>query len=222
MMNSPQRAPSIERLFRHSVFAFEMHGTGSVNDLLPAELECVGRAVDKRVREFAAGRACARAGLVALGLEPVALIPDQNRAPQWPAGIVGSITHTHGYCLAVVGLKKELDAIGVDAECVSRMKPELWRMVMRAEEIASVQGLDEIARQPTAALVFSAKEAFYKCQYVLTRSWLGFEDVAVSIGDGDFQVSVLRTTSPLQQKLSHAGRFTRQGELVISVVSMPS
>lgn len=65
-----QRATAVEKLFPPGVIAFEIRGVASPDDLFPSERECVARAVERRVREFAAGRLCARAGLMALGLEP--------------------------------------------------------------------------------------------------------------------------------------------------------
>ncbi|MGH1557242.1 hypothetical protein ACRAWD_04315 [Caulobacter segnis] len=37
-------------------------------------------------------------------------------------------------------------------------------------------------------MIFSAKEAFYKCQHPLTRAWVGFEDVSVEIGAERFRI----------------------------------
>jgi len=31
------------------------------------------------------------------------------------------------------------------------------------------------------ALVFSAKECLYKCQYALSKKWVGFHDVTISV-----------------------------------------
>jgi len=59
--------------------------------LFPEEEAVVARAVDKGRREFAAARACARAGLARLGVPPAPILPGVRGAPQWPAGIVGSI-----------------------------------------------------------------------------------------------------------------------------------
>src|SRR2546423_1898920 len=57
--------------------------------LLPVE-EAIARTWSpKRVREFAAGRTCARLALSAQGHAAVPLLPGPKRAPQWPAGFVG-------------------------------------------------------------------------------------------------------------------------------------
>ena len=48
------------------------------------------------------GRACARAALANLGQGEAVIGIDEAGAPLWPAGVVGSITHTKGYAAALV------------------------------------------------------------------------------------------------------------------------
>lgn len=220
-MNGAQRSFAVERLFPPGVVAFEVHGDVSPEVLFPAERECVSRAVEKRVREFAAGRLCARAALAELGIEAAALPSRRDRVPLWPQGVVGSITHTEGYCLAVVGPRARFAAVGVDAEWVGRVDPALWRLTLSADELAALLNLAEPVRQKTAALIFGAKEAFYKCQYVLTRRWLGFEDVAVSLRDNAFSVTITDPTHPLHRiDTARTGYFEYAGELVIAAIAL--
>ena len=207
-MNRARRSAAVERLFPSGVIAFEFGGVASPSDLLPSERECVAHAVEKRVREFAAGRLTARAALVALGHEPVPLLIGPDRMPAWPAGVVGSITHTDGYCVAVVGSATQFAAIGVDAECVEAMSPSLWPLTLHAEEFASLKNLDEAARLQMTTIIFSAKEAFYKCQYPLTRRWIGFEEVTVKVADNTFELSMVEETHPVRSVSSPwVGRF---------------
>ena len=76
--------------------------------LFPAEEALLARAVQKRRREFATGRHCARSALGALGVGPAPILPGQAGAPQWPSGIVGSITHCAGYRAAAVARASEV------------------------------------------------------------------------------------------------------------------
>jgi 4'-phosphopantetheinyl transferase EntD len=222
-MTQAYRATAVERLFPPGAIAFEIRGGGSPDDLLPAERELVARSVEKRVREFSAGRACARAGLAALGLGAAPLLNGSDRAPLWPSGVVGSITHTESYCVAVVGLKSTFSGIGVDAEGVGRVDPSLWPLTMRAEERAWLQSLDEPANREMATLIFCAKEAFYKCQYALTRGWVGFEEVLVTLRDDAFEISApdeLRRIADLPSPWT--GRFRREDELVVAGIALPA
>lgn len=140
--------------------------------------------------------------------------------PIWPSSIVGSITHTDGYCVAVVGLKTQFAAIGVDAERSEEVSSSVWPLTMRAEELSSLQCLEEAGRHRVATVIFSAKEAFYKCQYSLTRSWLGFEDVIVNIAGDAFEVSVVGTTHPIHRMLiPKVGRFRVDEALVFAGIA---
>ncbi|MBN1173619.1 MAG: 4'-phosphopantetheinyl transferase, partial [Micromonosporaceae bacterium] len=65
--------------------------------MLPEEAPLVARAVPRRRAEFTTGRHCARLALASLGVEPAAILAGPDRAPRWPAGIVGTITHCDGY-----------------------------------------------------------------------------------------------------------------------------
>src|SRR5260370_38715827 len=71
--------------------------------LFPEEAAVVEHAVDKRRREFTTGRVCARRALLNLGRPAAPLLPGAHGEPQWPAGVVGSITHRQGYPAAGVG-----------------------------------------------------------------------------------------------------------------------
>ncbi len=95
-----------------------------------------------------AGRACARAALVQLGYGAVALPMGTDRAPCWPTGATGSITHTHGYCAAVVAATTQIRALGLDAEPQDSVKPHLWRRICSPEELATL--LSWMSRQRSA------------------------------------------------------------------------
>src|SRR3569623_1114660 len=73
----------------------------------PDEAQQVAGAVAKRRVEFAAGRACARRALTRLGIRDFVLKNGAARAPRWPRGVVGSISHAGaipgGRCGVVVG-----------------------------------------------------------------------------------------------------------------------
>jgi 4'-phosphopantetheinyl transferase EntD len=82
------------------------------------------RAVLKRQVEFLAGRVCAQQALEVLpGHKPGAIPPQPDRAPGWPPGIVGSITHTKGYAAALVALETHYQGLGVDR--TFRVSPRL-------------------------------------------------------------------------------------------------
>lgn len=215
------RAPAIEALFTGDVVAFDSRMKIPPDALLDAERECLSRASPKRARDFATGRICARSGMAVLGVPVAPLLSDSDRVPIWPSGIVGSISHTDEYCVAVVALAAHRAAVGVDAETVGRLGRPLWPRVLCAAERTWVDTLPEALQSRMATVIFSAKEAFYKCQYALTRSWLGFEDARVEVIDDSFAVSVVNPRAAIHRVApSFAGRFLFAEDIVVTGISM--
>jgi len=177
-VRSPARlSAQFQVLFpRHAIVA-EMREAGDGATLLPAELEYIARAVPKRVQEFAAGRACARLAMASLGVADFALRVAADRQPVWPTGIVGSISHTSGLCLAVVAEQTRVAALGIDCEVVGHVNADIWETICTAAELAWLASLPAPLQAAAVALLFSAKEAVYKCQYPLTGEWLDFHDL---------------------------------------------
>lgn len=108
MKSDPLGDTTILSLLPHGAAGAEAFADGWVADMLPSEEALVARAVDKRRREFATGRDCARRALSQLGWDEVPILAGPKREPLWPAGIVGSITHCPGYCAAIVARSTSL------------------------------------------------------------------------------------------------------------------
>jgi 4'-phosphopantetheinyl transferase EntD len=150
--------------------------------LYPEEEAIVERAVDKRRREFATARACAREALVALDQPPRAILSGPKGEPLWPAGIVGSITHCDGFRACALARSADLSALGVDAEPDLPLPEGLLGDIALPEERVLLAELDREAPGPSwDRLLFCIKESVYKAWFPLAERWLGFEDAAVSI-----------------------------------------
>ncbi|HWS27500.1 MAG TPA: hypothetical protein VN259_13150, partial [Xanthomonadales bacterium] len=67
-----------------------------------------------RRREFLAGRLAAHAALTALGERGA--VGRQGRAPVWPQGCSGSISHANGCAVAVAASARHWQALGIDLE----------------------------------------------------------------------------------------------------------
>jgi 4'-phosphopantetheinyl transferase EntD len=149
-------------------------------ELFPDEEAAIARAVDKRRREFTTARACARTALSRLGLPPVPIVPGLRGAPQWPAGVVGSITHCAGYRASAVAHARDIVTIGLDAEPHEDLPDGVLGAVASAAEQARIAALS--AASPGVCwdrMLFCAKETIYKAWFPLTQRWLGFEDAVV-------------------------------------------
>ena len=152
------------------------------------EAAAVAGAGAERRREFGTVRWCARKALRHLGVSAVPILPSEDRAPRWPVGVVGSMTHCAGYRAAVVARSGELCGVGIDAEPHAALPPDVLDFVLRDEERARLHTLaDADPALHWDRIVFCAKEAVYKAWFPLTGRWLEFEDVSIAVQlDGTF------------------------------------
>jgi 4'-phosphopantetheinyl transferase EntD len=172
----------IDEILPAVAVAAEARGDRVEDRLFPEEEAIVARAVEKRRREFATGRACARQALTQLGLPPGPIATGERGEPLWPEGVVGSITHCDGYRAGAVARASELAALAIDAEPHAPLPDGLLGDVASPEER---QRLAELTVAEPAVhwdrLLFSAKESVYKAWFPLARRWLGFEDATLTI-----------------------------------------
>jgi 4'-phosphopantetheinyl transferase EntD len=184
--------------------------------LYAEERAFIANAVPKRRAEFGSARICARHALAELGTPAQALVPGADRAPIWPEGAVGSITHTLGYCGVVVARAERYASLGLDAERDKELSPEMIRMICTPQERANTPAQDAI-------VYFAAKEAFYKCQYPLTRQFLEFQDVELTLDPTRtrFHARVLRALPNKPRWLDRLhGHILRRDGLVLCGVSL--
>jgi 4'-phosphopantetheinyl transferase EntD len=133
--------------------------------------------VPRRHQEFAAGRACARQALAALGLPPVALPVAGDRSAIWPPGTCGSITHAGEWAAAAAGPAARLAGLGIDLEDCAPLDGDLVVRLCRPEELARPpSGLPPALWSRT---VFSAKESVYKCVRARVGRFIDFDEVRV-------------------------------------------
>ncbi len=191
--------------------------------LLGQEQAAMSRAVEKRRREFATARACARMALGRWGMSDRAIPMGSDGAPRWPKGLVGSITHCDGYRGCAVASADDLVSIGIDAEPDAPLPGALLSDVAVPEERDWV--LDLSRREPCVCwdrLLFCVKEAVYKAWAPLTDRRLGFEHAVVAVDPRQRSFTArLRGQGPAvgsQRLEALAGRWlTRDGILVAAV-----
>jgi len=212
----------VTALFPTGVVAADVRGKVTSECLLEAERKQVVRAAEKRIQDFSAGRHCARAAMSVLGYPKTPLLRDSFGAPLWPTGLTGSISHTDDYCVAVVGQTRHFRGLGVDAERIGRMPPSVWPLAFRSEEIAFLSTLDATTQARVATEMFTAKEAWYKCQYAITHRRLAFRDVQTNLTDGAFHLVLCNQVgSGLAIVRARSGRFVQDEDLVVSGVAIP-
>jgi 4'-phosphopantetheinyl transferase EntD len=190
--------------------------------LHPEEAAALDGAGERRCREFAAGRACARTALAQLGLPPAPIGRGSDRAPRWPLGVVGSISHCRDYCAAAVALRCAFGGIGLDVERSGRVHAALLARVTSPAEREQLAGL-EAGGADWATVLFSAKESTHKCYYPLTGVTLGFRDVEVRIEPetSSFTVYLRREDAPAAGGARRfSGRFACQGARVATGIAL--
>ena len=177
------------------------------------ENAAVERAVEKRRREFVAGRQYARRAMSQLGFDPAPLPVSPTRAPNWPQGVRGSISHAGDACVAIVAAASDFVGVGIDIERSTALSAELHATVCRPDELPP--------REPTvgdvdhAKMLFVVKEAFFKFYHPITGCFIDFLDASVrlDLARGTF-VLELRDGPPaaLGRRVfhglcGHAGRY---------------
>ena len=214
----------LERLLPDGVACAEAFADRPEAVLFPQELALLARATDKRRREFSTARDCAHRALTALGAAPAPVLRGERGAPQWPAGIVGSITHCPGYHGAAVAWASQVLTIGLDAEPDEALPDGVLQRVSLPAERDRLRALTAAAPGTSwDRLLFSAKEATYKAWFPLARRWLGFgdADITISPADGTFHVRLLveppPVTAPGQAPLAaFSGRWLAASGLLLT------
>jgi 4'-phosphopantetheinyl transferase EntD len=184
-------------------------------ELHPEEAVYVARAVEKRRREFASGRACARLAMAELGLEPRAIPAGPRREPLWPVGVVGSLTHTVGFCAAAVTTRDAYAGLGIDAEPDGPLSGAVAARVCSRDELDASRGcgLDDAT---LAHVLFSAKEAVYKCQFPASGAYLGFHDVRLELEESTFRAELGVPAGPYARGLVFRGSWRRSAGLILT------
>src|SRR5690606_17100736 len=121
------------------------------------------------------------------------ILNDPDRAPVWPRGVIGSISHTAGRCVVAVARQDEVAMLGV----VIEVRDGFGRAL--CADVCTLDELQWLSEQPVAdqgwlaTLLFSAKECGYKAQFPHTRTFLDFRQGDIGIrheseAEGTFDV----------------------------------
>jgi len=200
----------VARLFGELVATAEMSPGAEGDTLFPEEQAAIRNAVRKRRREFIAGRTCARRAMATLGEGPAPIPQGGDRAPIWPPGLVGCITHTDTWCaVAVARIADGFQSLGLDIEPAAPIKPELLRIICLPEERAYLDAQPAAERGLLGKLMFSAKECAYKCQYPVSRTFLSFQDMRIcpDLAGGGFVAVFQRNAGPFALGEELRGQF---------------
>ncbi len=182
-------------------------------ELFPEEQASLPAAVPARLAEFAAGRQAVRRAMAALGHEGVPVPMGRDRAPIWPPGLSGSISHAGGMAAAVL---RSGPPLGLDLEADEPLDSGLWPIICSEPELGVLPATD---RGLAVRHVFAAKEAVYKAQFPLTGRVIGFDAVAIMFRNSEFNACFLQGAGPIPEGFEMHGRIARAGGLILAGVA---
>ena len=160
-----------------------------------------------RLADFGTGRVCAHEALCALGIPATTIGVGEGREPLWPNGVVGSISHCRGIAAAAVSNDLNCLGLGLDIEPVSALERDVVRLICTDAEIAWIDEvcckrpavltrcfaeIEDYQSAHLACLLFSIKEAIFKCYFPVYRHWFEFRQatVCLSLETGSWRVEL--------------------------------
>ena len=184
--------------------------------LIGSEIVKAGHMKRLRKNAFSSGRYAAHLAQNELGLEPSEILA-AGRKPIWPAGQVGSITHSIDFAGAIVSC--DLLSVGLDIERLGRIKEKLYDKFFTPSELASI---NEMTDWEAETIVFSAKESIYKAIYCMLRRYVNFKEVELTLNteDSSFSVSYLGENMTSLQNHKTCGYWSVCKGHVLTVVEI--
>lgn len=182
--------------------------------------------VAKRQGEYLAGRLCAREALRLLHGEAGVPTRGEDGAPQWPPGVVGSITHGAGLAAALVAHAHDWQGLGLDVEkqLSASRAAKLAGEILTPTELARASGLEAEAFARLVTLTFSLKESLFKALYPQVLRYFYFQDAELLSVTSDNKVRMrllidLHADWPAGSELE--GQFAEFDGYLLSLISIP-
>lgn len=187
--------------------------------------ERLSTAVTKRKAEFLAGRYCVQLALKDMGWAGETRIDiGEKRAPHWPPGLIGSITHSKGFASAAVASTKQVQGVGIDSErlIAETTATNVASHILTSSETYEVNhSLVESARH-YLTLVFSAKESIFKCLYPQVQQYFDFRDAEIFLDaskPGRFSFRLRKMlTAEYHEGYRGYGHYAVEGDFVHTAV----
>lgn len=154
-------------------------------------------AVTKRKAEYLAARYATKKILQAYGCDEVpGIAPD--RAPAWPSGWHGSISHSHECAIAVITPDDSGLIPGIDIEFLAPESILHTAYIFSSQDEQDLLAVSNIDYPTALLIVFSAKESLFKALYPEIGRFFDFNATRVC----KIETSTQRITLELTQNLS--------------------
>ncbi|MHA0855089.1 4'-phosphopantetheinyl transferase family protein, partial [Serratia nematodiphila] len=147
----------------------------------------------------------------------------EDRAPQWPPGIAGALSHNSHTALCAVHRESGLGGVGLDVETLLSVEraEELWGAIVSPAEREALLG-ETLPFNALLTLTFSAKESLFKALYPQVRCYFDFLDArmtAVDVQRQTFVLELLKTLTPhCAAGRRFSGHFWREGDDVTTFI----
>lgn len=226
LMNPNSQRPNksvLAALFSNDVVTEEIYVDEIHYNILPEEEALIKNAVPKRRNEFRAGRYCARKALQQMNVSSSPILIGRGREPIWPIDIVGSISHSNGYCCVALTNKRYALSLGLDVELIRVVDRNVWNLICTQKELLWSLSLPFDEQNKYLHLIFSAKESVYKCQFQVSKQWMNFHDVEISLKNGsDSFEAVIRSdvSTVFPQGYSFTGNYSFANRYVFTGVTL--
>lgn len=182
----------------------------------------LSKARSKRLAEYFAGRYAAKLALNSLQMPESDIPIGANNAPEWPGGVVGSISHTNGVAVCALSRSQSRTQafVGIDVErplavdSAKLIEPTILEnnesKLVECEFDDNAQGI---------GLAFSSKECVYK-SFAPGPDRLkhphNFQITAISAAEKRFYVNVSEQSPGELPEISRIARWYEHEDLLIS------
>ncbi|WP_078045501.1 4'-phosphopantetheinyl transferase [Cellvibrio sp. PSBB023] len=161
--------------------------------------------VEKRRAEFFAGRYCAKKSLRLLNNSVADVHIGKHRNPLWPAHIIGSISHSSRYAVAITALQSNIRGIGIDiqdeidSDCYAKINRHTlfdreYDVIFKHSHALPVNQLFTLA--------FSVKESFFKAAFTEVGRYFDFSSIAITHINPQKKLISMRVNETLSERLT--------------------
>lgn len=184
----------------------------------------------KRKEEFLLGRMLLKKAFKEFFQLNVRDFPiEKSRRAVAPEGFSLSITHDHDEVMVVIS--KLNSSVGIDLETIGRIKPAMEKQILSAsDQLLELMDQSKLSRDEVLALIFSAKESFYKVLYPKVQKYFGFEKaylVSVEFHEngGKFEIALcedlIGESGSFQKGFSLNGLFAFGDQKLLTYLEIP-
>tara|TARA_R110001599_G_scaffold99080_1_gene254165 strand:- start:8174 stop:8863 length:690 start_codon:yes stop_codon:yes gene_type:complete len=170
----------------------------ALQNLRPNNFNLSRGASAKRRNEFYSGRWCATQCLIQKNKSNFPIQIGEDRAPIWPMGIIGSISHSDRLAAALIDENTHCVAIGLDIQPLSpeTLAEDLKGTILHPLEISRFE--NEFDAQ-IFDLIFSAKETLFKALYPSCSVFFDHQEAEIFKIDRSQNTLKIRLLRPLEK-----------------------